>query len=482
MKNQNPSVAIIGSGMSGLCMAIKLQQAGFDDFDIYEKADSVGGTWRENTYPGLSCDVPSHYYSYSFELKSDWTNRFSSGEEIRQYLEMVADKYDVRRSIRFNTEVTECRWRGDGWELDLSDGTSTRADVVVSATGVLHHPRYPDIEGIDSFNGACFHSARWNHDVQLDGKRVGVVGNGSTAIQMVTELVSRVDTMTMFQRTAQWVAPSADKVYSDKFKKALRYVPGLQFLVYHALRIFFEQIGGRAVIRPGWQRTQVAAACRRNLKNVRDPELRAKLTPDYEPMCKRLIMSEGFYEAVQSPNCSVVTENIERVEPGGVRTADGILHELDVLVLATGFDPHAFMRPINLVGENGVTLAEAWSEAVIAYRTIALPGFPNFFMPQGPNGPVGNYSLMSVAETQCDYIVKCLRLLQSGKLQKISPRPEVCAQLEEQRIKALATSVWSTGCNSWYLDKRGIPALWPYTPDRFRRDLKTPRISEINAS
>jgi len=480
MKNQNPSVAIIGSGMSGLCMAIKLQQAGFDDFAIYEKADSLGGTWRENTYPGLSCDVPSHYYSYSFDLNPGWTHRFSTGSEIRQYFEDVADKYELRPRIKFNSEVSECRWADGHWEIDFADGSSRKADVVVSATGVLHRPRYPDIEGIDSFEGACFHSARWDHDVELEGKRIGIIGAGSTSAQIVTELVSSVETISIFQRTPQWIAPTPDKEYSDWFKAALRWVPGLNRLVHHMLRHFFEYVAASAVIRPGWQRKRIADSCRDNLATVRDPELRAKLTPDYEPMCKRLIMSEGFYEAVQSTNCSVVTEDIERVEPGGVRTADGVLHKLDVLVLATGFDPLAFMRPMTMVGENGLTLEKAWSEAVTAYRTIALAGFPNFFMLIGPNGPVGNFSLISIAETQADYIVKCLRLLQSGRLEKISPSLEVTDHLEEERVAALGTSVWSTGCKSWYLDSRGIPSLWPFSAKRFRDDLKEPQVSELS--
>lgn len=480
MNNQNPSVAIIGSGMSGLCMAIKLKRAGFNEFAIYEKADSLGGTWRENTYPGLSCDVPSHYYSYSFELNPGWTHRFSTGSEIRQYFEDVADKYELRQRIQFNREVSECRWANDHWEIDFTDGSSRQADIVVSATGVLHRPSYPNIDGIDNFAGACFHSARWDHRVELKGKRIGIIGAGSTSVQIVTELVSRVDKVSIFQRTPQWIAPTPDKEYSNSFKATLRWIPGLNRLVYHMLRRFFEYLAANAVIKPGWQRKRIADSCRDNLATVRDPELRAKLTPDYEPMCKRLIMSEGFYEAVQSPNCELVTENIERVEPGGLRTTDGTLHELDVLVLATGFDPLAFMRPMTMVGENGLTLEKTWSEAVTAYRSIALPGFPNFFMLIGPNGPVGNFSLISIAETQADYIVKCLRLLESGKLQKISPRPEVCAQLEEERIKALSTSVWSTGCNSWYLDSRGIPSLWPFTPKRFGQDLAEPEISELS--
>ncbi len=467
--------------MSGLCMAIKLEKAGFGDFTIYEKADRVGGTWRENSYPGLTCDVPSHYYSYTFELNPDWSHRFSTGAEIWEYFERVAGKYDLMRRISFGCEVRQCRWRDKGWEIELSDGTTDRADVVVSATGVLHHPSIPDIPGLDSFAGATFHSARWDHGVELDGRRIGIIGAGSTATQIVTALVSRVARLTMFQRTAQWIAPTPDKAYSEAAKRAFRWLPGLKLLYYHFLRLVFEYLPARAVIRPGWQRRRIAEACRNNVARVRDLELRAKLTPDYEPMCKRLIMSAGFYDAVQSDNCAVVTEPIESIEPAGVRTADGTLHELDVLVLATGFDPHAFMRPMNLVGEDGLTLAEAWKEAVTAYRTVALAGFPNFFMLIGPNGPVGNFSLISIAETQADYIIKCLRLLERGKLEKISPDPRVCERLEEERIEGLATSVWSTGCKSWYLDARGIPALWPFTPERFRRELKRPRLSELGA-
>lgn len=465
--------------MSGLCMAIKLEKAGFGDFTIYEKADRVGGTWRENTYPGLSCDVPSHYYSYTFERNPDWTHLFSTGAEIWDYFDRVTDKYDLRRRIRFGLEVRDCRWSDGAWDIELSDGGRERADVVVSATGVLHHPSTPDIEGLDSFEGATFHSARWDHEVELDGRRIGIIGTGSTASQIVAALAERAGQLTMFQRTAQWIAPTPDKAYSERAKWAFRWVPGLAFLYYHFFRLMFEYLPARAVIKPGWQRRRIAEACRNNLAGVRDPELRRKLTPDYEPMCKRLIMSAGFYDAIQADNCAVVTDTIERIEPTGVRTADGTLHGFDVLVLATGFDPHAFMRPMNLVGENGLTLKEAWSEAVTAYRTIALAGFPNFFMLIGPNGPVGNFSLISVAETQADYIIKCLRLLEDGKLEKISPDPRVCQRLEEERIEGLASSVWTTGCKSWYLDARGIPALWPFTPDRFRRELRSPRLSEL---
>ena len=472
-------VAIIGAGMSGLCMAIKLERAGFHDFTIYEKADRVGGTWRENTYPGLTCDVPSHYYSYTFELNPDWTHLFSTGSEIWEYFDRVTEKYDLIRRIQFGLEVRECRWQGKDWDITLSDGTVAKADVVVSATGVLHHPSVPDIEGLGSFQGPCFHSARWDHEATLDGQRVGIVGAGSTAVQIVTALVSRASRLTMFQRTPQWIAPTPDKAYSEMTKKAFRWVPGLKLLYYHFLRLLFEYLPARAVIKPGWQRRRIGEACRDNLARVQDPELRAKLTPDYEPMCKRLIMSADFYDAIQADNCSVVTNPIERVEPAGLRTADGVLHELDVLVLATGFDPQAFMRPMKLVGENGLTLDEAWSEAVTAYRTVALAGFPNFLMLIGPNGPVGNFSLISIAETQADYIIKCLRLLEGGRLAKISPDPGVCESLEEERVEALGSSVWSSGCKSWYLDARGIPALWPFTPERFRRELRSPRVSEL---
>lgn len=467
-------MAIVGAGMSGLCMGIKCKQAGIHSFTIYEKASRIGGTWRENTYPGLSCDVPSRFYSYSFEPNPDWTQAFSPGEEIWSYFEAVAERHGLRPHVEFDKEVVDARFEDGRWRIATRDGEEAVADFLVSACGVLHHPRVPSIEGLDTFAGAAFHSARWDHSVDLRGQRVGVIGTGSTGVQIVSDIAGRVGHLDIYQRTAQWVVPVANHEYSKVVRALLRRFGGLNRLVYRAYQLSFELILGQAVVRPGWQRSLIGWLCRRNLASVEDPVLRRKLTPDYEPMCKRLVMSSGFYDAVQRPNVDVVTEPIERVEPAGVVTSDGELHELDVLVLATGFDAHAYMRPMNLVGEGGITLAEAWDGEPTAYRTVALPGFPNFFMLMGPHSPFGNQSLILVAETQADYVLRWIRMFAEGRVAAMAPRPEATARFNDEMRRAMPRTVWMTGCRSWYLGKDGLPMLWPWTPARHREMLREP--------
>jgi cation diffusion facilitator CzcD-associated flavoprotein CzcO len=479
MSTPNPTVAIIGAGMSGLCMGIKLQQAGFHDYTIFEKAAEVGGTWRENTYPGLSCDVPARFYSYSFESNPGWSSSFASGGEIWAYFRRVADRYGLRPHIRFNEEVVHGRWEDGRWWLRTAGGQESTADVLVSACGVLHHPRVPHLAGLETFAGAAFHSARWDHTVPLDGRRIGVVGTGSTGVQIATNLAYRAAKLVVFQRTPQWVLPLPNMRYRlTPF--LLRRVPSLNRLAYRAAQAFMEHGFGRAVIEPCWQRTVVGAACRLNLKTVRDVSLRRRLTPDYDPMCKRLVMSGRFYRAVQQPAVDVVTDSIDRVEPAGVVTRDGTLHELEVLVLATGFQAHAFLRPAELVGESGVTLDDVWSPEPHAYRTVALPGFPNFFMIMGPHSPFGNQSLIAVAETQADYVVEWLRMLRSGLLAQAAPTAEATSRYNDELRLAMPSTVWVTGCRSWYIGADGVPMNWPWTPERHREMLTQPDIGEFD--
>ena len=472
-------VVVVGAGMSGLCLGIKLKDAGFDDFTILEKASDVGGTWRENRYPGLSCDVPSRYYSYSFELNPEWSSWQSPGEEIWRYFQRVTDRYGLRPHIRFGAEVAGAEWDDGRWRVRTTAGDELEAEVLVSATGVLHHPRVPDLPGLDTFAGAAFHSARWDHDVPLDGARIGVIGSGSTGIQIVSELAGRAGRLVHFQRTPQWVLPLPNRRYMRATRALFRRSPRLTRLAHDSYQRIFEGFFGRATIRPGWQRTLIGALVRANLRSVRDPELRRKLTPAYEPMCKRLVMSGRFYKAVQQPNVEVVREGIERVEPAGVRTADGVLHELDVLVLATGFDAHAFMRPMDLVGEGGRRLSEEWRGEPHAYLTVALPGYPNFFMIQGPHSPFGNQSLVTVAETQAGYIVQWLRRLRSGEVRAVSPRPEPTDAYNDAMRAALPETIWVSGCSSWYIGKDGLPTLWPWTPEHHRTLLAEPRTEEF---
>lgn len=473
-------VAIIGAGMSGILSAIKLQEAGLTDFTVYEKADRLGGTWRENTYPGIACDVPSHLYSYSFEPNPDWSHRFSPGDEIETYFEGVAEKYGVTERIRFGDEVVRGEFHDGRWHLETKSGQRDAADVVIAATGVLHHPKYPEIEGLDSFEGACFHSARWDHAVQIDGRRLGVIGTGSTAIQITGAVVERVAKYVLFQRTAQWVIHQDNPAYSESERAAFHRKPELLKKMHEELGQQFAIFATGLTDADSQPMQMIEAACLENLeKNVRDPALREKLRPAYRAACKRLIASPDFYQAIQHPHAEVVTEGIERIEPKGVRTRDGQLHELDVLVLATGFQVDRFMRPMEMVGRGGVRLDQVWAKRPSAYLSISIPDFPNLFMLNGPNGPVGNFSLIEVAELQLQYILQLVDRLRSGRCREISPTAEATQRFEEERTEATRGSIWASGCRSWYLDDRGVPATWPWTFDRFREEMAAPKLENF---
>jgi len=469
--------AVIGAGMSGILSGIKLEEAGFDDFTIYEKAERIGGTWRENTYPGIACDVPSQLYSYSFAPNPDWSHRFSPGAEIQSYFEDVARKRGVVERIRFGAEITRCEFVGGRWHLSTQDGRRDAADVVIAATGVLHHPSLPELPGLDRFRGRWFHSARWDHGVALGGRRFGIVGTGSSAVQIVSAIVDRVARLTLFQRTAQWIMPQENPAYSEAERAEFRRNPQLLHQLHDDMARLFSAFSNGLVDANSPQMKAIEEACRANLEqSVRDPVLREKLRPNYKAACKRLVMSPDFYQAIQRPNAEVVGEEIERVEAGGVRTRDGRLHELDVLVLATGFRVDRFMRPMQVIGRQGLRLDRAWAERPSAYLSISIPGFPNLFMLNGPNGPVGNFSLIEVAELQLGYVLQLVERLRSGRCREISPSAEATQRFEAERSEAARRTIWGSGCRSWYLDDRGIPASWPWTFDRFREEMAMPKL------
>jgi cation diffusion facilitator CzcD-associated flavoprotein CzcO len=466
--------------MSGILAAIRLREAGCDDLVVYEKADRLGGTWRENTYPGLSCDVPSHFYSYSFALNPEWTHRFSPGPEILAYFEDVARRWGIDTNIRYCREVTRCAFERGHWRLTLSDGSVDEVDFVIAATGVLHHPAYPDIPGVASFAGRCFHSARWEHGVAIAGKRVGVVGTGSSAIQIVGAIVDEVAELRLFQRTPQWIAPMENPAYTDEekasFRRSAAAMEEIREAVNRALTDGFANVLSDAT-SPVLQ--AIHDMCVAHLEgSVRDPALREQLRPSYRAACKRLIMSDRFYEAIQRPNATLVTESIERVEPAGVRTRDGLLHPLDVLVLATGFRVDRFVRPMQVIGDRGIVLDDVWSDGPFAYMTLAVPDFPNLYMLNGPNGPVGNFSLIEVAELQMTYVLQMIERTQSGISRALSPSREAMARFDAERRTAATTTIWNTGCKSWYLDASGLPTAWPFTFDRFRAEMASPRFED----
>ena len=467
-------VAIIGAGMSGLCMAVKPQDAGIDLFTLFEKADDVGGTWRDNTYPGLTCDVPSRYYSYSFRPNPNWSYLLPPGPEIQRYFQQVADDRGIRRHIRFGASVTKAEYDDGKWRLTTADGEET-FDVLVTATGVLRVPRYPDIPGRETFSGPAFHSSRWDHSIALQDKRIGLIGTGSTGVQITANLGGKVRQLKVFQRTAQWILPMPNLRYSPLTRTALRRWPRLNGLGYRFWGWYVRFMIGRAPIRPGFQRRLMQAQCRWNLRlSVRNPELRAKLTPKDQPMCKRLILAGHFYRSVRLPGVEVITDSIDHIEPRGIVTADGTLHEVDMLVYATGFDARAYVRPLQVIGEGGLTLDEAWADGPAAYRSVAVPRFPNLFMLMGPHSPIGNESLVPVAENQADYAMWWIKQLGDGVVRAAAPTEAATKEYNESMKSAMPQTIWVTGCSSWYLGKDGLPELFPWTPERHSELLRKP--------
>jgi cation diffusion facilitator CzcD-associated flavoprotein CzcO len=479
-EHRTPRVAIVGAGMSGLCMAYALQDAGIETFTIFEQADEVGGTWRDNTYPGLTCDVPSRYYSYSFRPNPDWSHLFPPGQEIQRYFSGVATERGVRPHIRFGTTVTAAVFDDDRWWLSTDAGREP-FDVLVTATGVLRVPRYPDIAGLDTFSGPTFHSSRWDHSVSMPDKRIGIIGTGSTGVQITTALGGNVKALKVFQRTAQWVLPLPNPRYKALTRAALRRFPVLNRMAFAFWERNFTMGLGRAAVQPGWQRKLVQASCRWNLRlSIRDSTLRRHLTPEDEPGCKRLAMSANFYRAVRRPGVAVVTSAIDHVEPRGVVTADGTLHELDLLVLATGFDAHAYVRPMAIVGEHGRTLDEAWSEGPAAYRSVAVPGFPNLFMMMGPHSPIGNQSLVPIAESQAEFALWWIKQIRDGAVLAAAPTEAATRKYNDDMKAAMPQTIWVSGCSSWYLGKDGLPELFPWVPQRHQELLRSPVLADFD--
>lgn len=473
-----PRVLVIGAGVAGLVAAIRLRESGIEDVVVVEKAERLGGTWRENTYPGVACDVPSHLYSYSFAPNPDWSHTYAPGDEILAYLEAVADQHGLRDLIRYGTEVTRLHHEPGGWSAETAGGETLRADVVIAATGVLHHPAYPDIEGLDRFDGPCFHSARWDHGVAIDGAKVGIIGAGSTAVQITTAIVDRVAELHLFQRTPQWVLAVPNDPTDAEERRYLASEPEAIVTRRADLARTFEDNFADVVIdadAPGL--ALIEALCRANLEeHVTDPELRERLRPDHRAACKRLVISPGYYQAVSRSHVSVVTDGIARVEPDGIRTVDGQVHGIDVLVLATGFRVDRFLRPIEVTGTHGTTLEQAWAGRPTAYLGMSIPGFPNLFLLNGPNGPVGNFSLIEVAELQMSYLLQLLDLLRDPDVDEVVATAEATNRFEEERTEAARHTIWATGCRSWYLDDRGIPAAWPWTFQRYRDTLARPSL------
>lgn len=452
--------------MSGLCQAVLLQRAGFGDVTLLEKADALGGTWRDNRYPGLTCDVPSHLYQYSFDLNPGWTQLFSTGAEIRAYLEAVAHRQRIAPLIRYGTRLLDAVHDGAQWRLSTAAGDVIPADFLILATGFLHRPRIPEFAGLDTFTGRVLHSARWTDDVEVSGKRVVVIGNGSTGVQLVSAVAGRARHVTLVQRTPQWVAPVPNPTVPPWFRGLLSRSRLSGRAVLRAEYLLFDTLNA-ATTRDGFWRGQINRICRRNLATVRDPRLRARLTPDYQPMCKRLIIHPTFYRQVQRPDVEVETAGVACFEPDGVRTEDGRLIGADVVVLATGFDAHAYVRPATVRTSAGHTLDGVWADGPRALKSVAIERMPNLFMLLGPHSPIGNFSLVQIAEAQAAYVTGWVRRWAAGEYDVLTPRGEAVAGYLDHIRRGLPGTVWTTGCSSWYQGPDGLPELWPYPPREY---------------
>ncbi len=477
MLNGEKRFAIIGAGMSGILCAIKLKEAGHKHITVFEKADRIGGTWRDNRYPGLTCDVPAHAYTYEFAPNPEWSAYLVGGAEIQAYFEKVVDDHGIRPLIRFNSEIEKMAWNGDHWDIETKDGFKDQAHVAIMATGVLHHPKFPDIKGLENFAGKAMHTAQWDVDFPLEGKRIGIIGNGSTGIQMVTHLGKKGQDIVHFQRSPQWMMPYPNFEYSEedkaKFRASVEAIDAIRYdeNYWSAIRRFTTGITDI----DGPEMSEIEAICRNFLETaVVDETLRRKLTPTYRAACKRLIYSYDYYGIAQQPNVETVVCGIREIVAEGVIDNEGTLHELDVLALATGFQTDRFVRPISVKGVGGRDIEDAWAERCAAYMAISIPDFPNFFLFNGPSSPVGNFSLIDVAEKQWGYIEQLLNRAASSNASGIVASRAAFDDYEERRIAKAKASIFGSGCTSWYLDRTGVPITWPWDYDAFADAMAQP--------
>jgi cation diffusion facilitator CzcD-associated flavoprotein CzcO len=465
-------ILIIGSGFGGLGLAIRLKRAGIETFTILEKAAALGGTWRDNTYPGAACDVPSMLYCLTSEPKTDWTRTWAPQSEIRAYIEDCARKNDLLRHICFDVEVASARFDEPSgtWTVRTTAGEELVADVLVSAVGQLHQPAVPKIPGLGAFRGPHFHSARWNHDVDLADKRVGVIGSAASAIQFIPEIAKEVRHLTIFQRSANWMVARGDRPFRPWETWVLSNVPG-------AFRLYRAFIWARAelLLYPVMRRQPLASRlytkwALANLEtNVADPALRAHLTPDYPIGGKRILIADDFYPCLGRPNVELVTSPIDRVTEDAVVTADGVAHVVDAIVLATGFRTNPFLAPMKIEGRGGRSLDIDWSHGARAYFGMTMTGYPNFFMLYGPNTNLGHNSIIFMLECQIAYVTGAIQWLIADDLKLIDLKPEVMEAFNEQLQRDLAGTSWAAAPESWYKEAGRITNNWPYSTFHYWR-------------
>jgi cation diffusion facilitator CzcD-associated flavoprotein CzcO/acetyl esterase/lipase len=469
--HRTPTVAIIGAGFGGVGLGMTLKRAGIDSFQIFEKAEGIGGVWRDNTYPGAACDVPSHLYSFSFEPNPDWTRVYSPQPEILDYLERCVEKYGIGPNLRLGTEVTRAEFDESvgRWRIETDAGETVEADVLVSACGQLSRPALSRVQGADRFEGPIFHTARWDHDVELEGKRVAVIGTGASTIQVVPAIAPRVDRLELYQRSAPYVIPKKDRPYMPWERRLFRVFPPArlvrrfwQWLVFEFFVSAFNQF--KSVGRLGVRMHE------RHLDDqVSDPELREVLSPDHVLGCKRVLISPDYYETLERGNVELVIGGVRELTTHGVIAEDGTERPADVIVLSTGFESTSFLAPMEIRGRGGVELNEAWREGANAYLGMTVAGFPNLFIMYGPNTNLGSGSIIYQLESQMNYIVDAVRKLRS-RGGWLSVRPEVQRSFDSEIQERLSTSVWQAGCNNWYVDENGRNTNnWPGFTLEYRR-------------
>jgi cation diffusion facilitator CzcD-associated flavoprotein CzcO len=457
-------VVVVGAGFGGIAAAIELRDHGFDDVVVLERDAGLGGTWRQNTYPGAACDVPSHLYSYSFEQRRDWSRLCSPQDEILEYARGVAARHGVDGLVVGGAEVTACAWDDARavWKVDAADGRSWEADAIVLATGQLHRPAQPTLPGAETFAGHVFHSARWDHDYDLRDKKVAVLGTGASAVQFVPEIAPLVRSMTVVQRTGNWFMPRRNRPYPHAWRAAIRALPGLQSwrrkFVFHYGETLTAMIRHpRTLGLLG--RARSSLFMRWQLRG--HPELRRRVWPDYTFGCKRVLFSSAFLPALARDNVELVTERVTAVEPRGLVTADGRVHEADCLIYATGFKTTSFMSPMEVTGTGGVQLGAAWAGGASAHLGITVPGFPSMFLMYGPNTNTSGGSILVYLEAQARYLRQALQQVDAAGGAAIEVRPEVAAASDGEVQGRFAGTAW-TACDSWYRDGEGrIVANWP---------------------
>lgn len=485
MNRLQTTVAIIGTGFSGIAAAIALARAGIDDFILLEKCDDIGGTWRDNQYPGACCDVPSHLYSFSFELNPDWSRRFSPAAEIHAYQHRVIEKHGLRDRIKAGFEVATARWSQDGWVLGSTRDEVLHARYVISAIGALHIPNKPDFAGLGEFSGKVMHSAEWDHGYDWAGKDIVVVGSAASAIQIVPKLAQTAARVSVMQRSPNYFIPRKDRGHS-RFARALyRKQPWLQKLVRWRQYLFNDFLfHANFMTRGSPAKWYVHRMVRKHMRrSVSDPQLRSKLTPDYALGCKRILLSDDFLPAVQQANVELVTEPINHFYQDGLVTDSGREVRAELVVLATGFKTTRLFGDMQITGPGGMTMEQAWETEIRAHRSVAVCGFPNFFMMYGPNSNLGHSSIIIMIETQATYLARLLGEAEKIGAHVVNAKPAAEAAWNEKIQAALRQTVWATECRSWYKDSRGhIFSLWPHSTTRFIREMRKAPLDEYEFS